>query len=141
LLKVRPRSEAELRQRLGRHGFGDELIERAMMRLRQENLIGDASFAGFWRDNRLAFSPRSKRMVQAELSRKGVPADVVKEATSTLDDETAAYEAARKKLRSLGGLDFDPFRARLGGYLQRRGFDFEVTRRTVMRVWEELHPL
>ena len=34
--------------------------------------------------------------------------------------------------------DYDVFRRKLGAYLVRRGFSYEVTNRTVQRVWREL---
>ena len=136
-LKVRPRSEAELKQRLVRLKHAPEVVDQAVARLREENLVSDATFAGFWTENREAFNPRSKRLVESELIRKGVSRPVIEQMTQGIDDDSSAYDAATKKLRTLSGLDFETFRRRLGAYLQRRGFDYEVTRRAVKRLWEE----
>src|SRR5215207_7990017 len=41
----RPRSEQEVRQRLARHGYPDDLVDRAIEKLRRLDLIDDAAFA------------------------------------------------------------------------------------------------
>ena len=35
-------------------------------------------------------------------------------------------------------MDFVTFRTRLGSFLQRRGFGYDVTKRTVQALWREL---
>jgi SOS response regulatory protein OraA/RecX len=35
-------------------------------------------------------------------------------------------------------MDFATFRARLGSFLQRRGFGYEVSTRTIRALWKEL---
>ncbi len=56
-------------------------------------------------------------------------------------DEERALRAGHKKASSLlrlPDMDFATFRARLGSFLQRRGFGYEVTKRTVSQLWKEL---
>ena len=67
----------------------------------------------------------------------GVEAAIADEAASAVSDEDAAYRLASRRLRSLAGLEHDVFRNRLGGYLQRRGFGWDVCRTTVERCWRE----
>ena len=35
-------------------------------------------------------------------------------------------------------MDFKTFRLRLGAFLQRRGFSYEIATRTVRELWQEL---
>jgi len=42
-----------------------------------------------------------------------------------------------RKAQSLRTMDERTFRQRLGGFLQRRGFDYETTRTAVNRLWTE----
>jgi regulatory protein len=37
-------------------------------------------------------------------------------------------------------MDYMTFRTRLGSFLQRRGFDYEIVARTVKALWKELKP-
>ncbi len=145
-LSFRPRSEVETRQRLRRRGYADEEIDRVISKLKQLELLNDAAFAQFWKENRSSFRPRSRRMLNVELQRKGVESEVIKEATEDIDDTENAYKAAIAKVRALRVADYQIFRKKLGGYLQRRGFNYGVINSTVKRVWQEqtgsseLHP-
>jgi len=136
-LSYRPRSDAEVRQRLRRHGFADDVVSRTITELEQRKLIDDVAFAHFWIDNRLSFSPRSRRLIKLELRQKGVAYQTADEVTGDLDDEVSAYEAALKKARVLAALDYGEFRRRLSGYLRRRGFSYEVVSTVVAGLWRE----
>lgn len=136
-LSYRPRSEAELRQRLYRRGFDDDSIGAVLKRLKEQGLVDDVAFARFWRDNRQHFSPRSRWLTKLELRQKGVAEDIIEQVLDTVDDDDSAYQAARVKLRSLPQSDYQGFRRRLGEYLRRRGFSYGSINHTVRRVWYE----
>ena len=136
-LGYRPRSEAEVRQRLRRRGFRDEVVDEVIIRLKELRLLDDVAFAHYWKDSRLSFRPRSKRLIKLELRQKGVSAETANEVVEDLDDESAAYEAGVKKARALSNLDYNEFRRRLSGYLRRRGFDYGTASAAVARLWQE----
>jgi regulatory protein len=137
-LGYRPRSEAEVRKRLRRRGFNDETVDKVIIGLKERQLIDDVAFAQYWRDNRLSFRPRSRRLIKLELRRKGVSAGTANEALADLDDESAAYEAGLKKTRVLSGLEYREFRRYLSDHLRRRGFDYGDIDSAVARLWQEL---
>ncbi len=136
-LGYRPRSEAELRERLQRRGFSGDCVQAVMARLKELGLVDDRAFARFWRDNRESFSPRSQRLTRLELKRKGVAEDIISKTVDAIDDEDSAYRAALSKVRSLSRSDYQSFYRRLGGYLQRRGFNYGVIKHTVGVIWRE----
>jgi regulatory protein len=136
-LEPRPRSEREIRARLNRQRYDADTIENTLTRLKSQGLVDDAAFAHFWRENRTSFRPMSQGLLTLELKQKGIDADTIAEAIADMDDEQSAYHAARKKARSLGGLEYSTFAKRLGSFLRRRGFGYEVTARTIDRAWEE----
>lgn len=136
-LSFRPRSESEVKERLKRRGFPESDIESVTNKLRQEGLVDDVAFAGFFRENREHFSPRSQRMMAVELARKGVPAGIIDAAVTGIDDSESAYRAASGKAERLPHTDYQGFRRRLGGYLKRRGFSYEVINTTIERLWRE----
>lgn len=136
-LSPRPRSEAEIRARLNRHGFDTDTTEQVLTRLKERGLVDDIAFARFWRENRENFRPLGRRLIELELKQKGVDAETIAEATAGVDDELGAYRAAQRKARSLAGLDYPSFRKRLGALLNRRGFAYELVNRTIDRVWQE----
>lgn len=137
LLGYRPRSEAEIRQRLIKRGYDSDAADRALARLKEQGLIDDVAFARFWKDNRESFSPRSRRLTGLELRRKGLPADIVESVTREIDESDSAYRAALGKARRLPLTDYRLFRRRLGAYLGRRGFNYEIIDGTVARIWKE----
>lgn len=136
-LSYRPRSEAEVRRRLRRGGFGEDLVAGVVAKLRQQGLLDDGAFAAFWAENRTTFSPRGARLVKQELRAKGVDAETAQGATAAIDEEEGAYRAATRKARTLAGTDWPTFRRKLGDFLVRRGFDYEVVEQTVKRLWDE----
>ena len=136
-LSPRPRSEAEIRARLRRHGYNMEIIQEVIAKLKEQKLVDDTVFAQFWRESRETFKPRSRRLIEAELRQKGVDAETISEATASFDDELGAYKAAQRKAGSLHGLDYSSFRKRLGTFLRQRGFSYELINHTIERVWQE----
>ena len=138
ILTYRPRSEPELRNKLLEKGYPDTSIDQVLSRMKEQGLVNDNTFAEFWKENRDTFSPRSQWLTAQELRRKGVSEEIITRVVGTIDDEDAAYRAARKKARNLPRYDYQNFYRRLGDYLQRRGFSFDVIKVTVKRLWEEL---
>lgn len=136
LLSYRPRSDAEIRTRLSRR-FGKEIIDRVLLQLKARQMVDDAAFAQFWRENRESFSPRSKRLLKLELRQKGIDPEVVDEVLEGFDDDESAYRAAKRKGRTLER-DYETFRRKLGAFLGRRGFSYGVINRTIERLWQEL---
>jgi len=136
-LSYRPRSEYEIRQRLLRHGYDTDTIEKTLAKLKELGLADDSAFARFWIENRETFSPRSRRMTEMELKRKGLDTDVIERTVSAVDDRESAYRAANDRARRLTALDYRDFRRRLGGYLGRRGFSYGLISETTERVWKE----
>jgi len=135
-LGFRPRSEAELRERLHRRGFDGDNVEATLAKLREQGLVNDLAFAQFWKDNRQSFSPRSQWLTRSELRQKGVADDIIDQVVADVDDEDSAYRAAMSRARSLPLSDYQSFRRRLGEYLKRRGFGYRVISHTVEQVWQ-----
>lgn len=136
-LSYRPRSESEMRERLHRRGFDGDSVESVLTKLREQGQVDDVAFAQFWKDNRESFSPRSQWLTKLELSRKGVATDIIDQVVNEIHDDESAYQAALGKAHSLPLSDREGFRRRLGYYLKRRGFNYEVISHTLERIWQE----
>jgi regulatory protein len=136
-LSYRPRSEAELRQRLNKRGFEGDNIAAVLTKLKAQGLVDDLAFAQFWKDNRQSFRPRSQWLTRLELRQKGVADEIIERVAAQVDDEASAYRAALSKARRLPTADYDGFRHRLGEHLKRRGFSYGLIKTTVERVWQE----
>jgi regulatory protein len=136
-LGYRPRSEAEVRQRLQQKGFDIDCTEKTIAELKEQELIDDITFARLWKENREAFSPRSRWLNKLELRRKGLNDNIIEQVISEVNDSDSAYRAALSKARHLSSSDYQLFRHRLSDYLKRRGFGYEVINETVQKVWKE----
>lgn len=136
-LSYRPRSQAEIRQRLRRQ-FSPATIEAALEQLSAQGLADDVAFAQFWQDNRQRFRPRGKGLLRAELRQKGIADQTIAQVLEMVDEVEAARAAAQRLLSRLTGLDQTEFRRRLGGHLRRRGFPWEVVASTLAWAWERL---
>jgi len=140
-LSYRPRSREEVRRYLKRKETSPEIIETALARLDRLDFVNDRNFAGFWIESREHFSPRGARALKNELRMKGVERDVVDELVSDEQDEERALRAGRKKAMTLinnSNIDYTTFRNRLGSFLQRRGFGYQIVTKTVRELWKEL---
>jgi len=140
-LSYRPRSREEVRRYLKRKETSPEIIEAALARLDRLDFVNDRTFAGFWIESREHFSPRGARALKNELRMKGVERDVVDELVSDEQDEERALRAGRKKATTLihnTDIDYATFRNRLGSFLQRRGFGYQIVTKTVRELWKEL---
>ena len=136
-LSYRPRSEAEIRQRLRQRSFDNEVIEKAIARLREQSLSDDFDFAQFWRESRLSSKPKSKELISKELRDKKVAVEIVEQVISGIDDEENAYKLGSSRMNAIAHLDYPGFRRRLFNYLGYRGFNYEVINRTIATLWQE----
>jgi regulatory protein len=144
-LAPRPRSRAEVRRRLlkpSRSGrlqmpHRPELVERVLDRLQALELLDDRQFADFWVENRERFNPRSARALAQELRQRGVAGETIEQVSKPEEDETRALAAGRRRLHTFTNLSYPDFRVRLGQFLLRRGFNYEVIQRVLRQLWEE----
>jgi regulatory protein len=140
-LSFRPRSREEVRRYLRRKETPPDIIEAVLARLDRLDFVNDRAFASFWIENREQFNPRGAHALKNELRMKGVEREVVDEMVNDEQDEELALRAGRRKALSLiniPDMDYATFRNRLGSFLQRRGFGYEVSKRTVSSLWKEL---
>lgn len=147
LLSYRARSEAELRQRLRRKEFPDDVVEACLTELVEKGFVDDAAFSASFVRDRVRGRPRGSRRLVQELRAKGVE---LKTAASAVEETLAAEDVTELELardaarawarRAFGGrgrpaqMDAESrlaARRQLYGYLARRGFPGEAIR-TVM---------
>ncbi len=138
LLSRRLHSEEEVRQKLAAKGYDEAATAAALARLRELKYLDDEVFARYWTESAQGQRPRSRRLLESQLRRRGVDRETAAQATAGESDEDAAYAAASGKLRSLRGLPYPKFRERLGRFLSSRGFGYEVASSVLARCWSEI---
>jgi regulatory protein len=139
-LAQRPRSEQEIRRRLQRAGVAEDAVAGVLVQLREHGLVDDAAFAQYWLEQRQTFRPRGARLVRAELRQHGISTDLASAAADGLagSAEEDAYRAAQRRALHLATADERAFKQRLGQFLARRGFDWQVVSTVVERLWLEV---
>jgi regulatory protein len=132
-LEPRQRSIGEVRRRLSRVGYRDELVEGAIARLVELGVLDDEAFARTWIESRDRARPRGERALRFELARKGIDRKTADEtiAARAADHPEADAEAATRLLarnaRSLARVpDLRSRRQRAYALLARAGFDSEI---------------
>lgn len=136
LLGYRQRSEIELRDKLNGK-FTKATVDTVIEHLCSKHMIDDAAFAQYWRERRQTLSPRSGRLVAVELRKKGVDKEVIDRALAGYNDKEAAYSAAKKRAALYYREGYSSFMRKVGSFLTRRGFNYEVAKQTVDRLWSE----
>jgi regulatory protein len=139
MLEARARAVTELRRLLIKKGEPPEDVDAAIERLRTTGLLDDANFARQLTRSKALGGGHSRRRIQQELAKRGVARDVSNEAVEEVFEDEGIDEAAtiervaRKKLRTLGGVDLATQKRRLFGFLARRGYNSDAIAR-VLRV-------
>lgn len=137
-LAYRTRSRQEITRYLQKKNFSEIAIAEVLEKLVSLELIDDAAFARQWVENRESFKPRSRRALRYELRQKGISDHIIDEAVEDIDEEDSAYRAAKRWAERKAHLDYNTFRRKLWGYLQRRGFGYSVIKKLVEQLWQEV---
>ncbi|MFC7753216.1 regulatory protein RecX [Tsukamurella soli] len=70
-LAARDHSTAELRTKLAKRGFDEDLAERVLAKFVHAGLVDDAAFAQRWVESRHRYAGRGRRALAMELQRRG----------------------------------------------------------------------
>ncbi len=137
LLKIRPRSEHELRDRLKRKKFSPEVIEETIRYLKSYRFIDDAAFAKAWIKYRLTKPLGMNRIIQ-ELKIKGIADDIIQDqresAQEDLDEPSAVESLVKKKLKLYQNIEPLKRKKRIFDFLARRGFSLSLIQQAIRKL-------
>lgn len=131
LLAAKPRSVAELRERLLRgKNTNDEIVEAVIARLREYGYLNDERFAFSYASYKVKQRPVGRRRLERDLKFKKVDNETVNSALEMVFTETPEEQlieqAIAKRLR-LRGKPKNRMEAKsLFDHLLRQGFQFEL---------------
>ena len=131
LLAAKPRSVAELRERLLRGKNTDEAtVETVISRLREYGYLNDERFAFSYASYKVKQRPVGRRRLERDLKFKKVDSSVANEALEMVYAETSEEElidkAIEKRLRIRGKPKNRAETKSLFDHLLRQGFGFEL---------------
>jgi len=137
-LGTRLHSRAELRRKLVRREYGDQVIDGVLDDLARMGYLDDARFAKTKALSAAEHKHHGRRRAFMELIKAGVKKDVADAALNDVYDKNdslaAARQLAERKAASLRRLEPLVARRRLAGMLQRRGFDYETIKPVIDQV-------
>jgi len=145
LLASRDRSEHEMRSRLKEIGFGPDVVEQTVAKLREQGYLNDARFAVDFARSQLATHPVGRRELEWRLRNKGladaIVAEAVEAAYAERDERTLALELARARVRRYRNEpDERKVKKRVADFLARRGFSWEIIS-DILEQWQNLQSL
>ncbi|MFN2104773.1 MAG: regulatory protein RecX [Candidatus Promineifilaceae bacterium] len=136
-VSVRPRSVYELRTHLQRKSFEDDVINAVVEYLTGLELLDDTAFANYWIDQRETFRPRSRFALGQELRQKGIDRKVIDAVLEDVDELAAARRVVDKRADRWANLPEDAYLEKMAGFLQRRGFSYEIIREVLQDTWQD----
>ena len=141
LLAAKPRSVAELRERLlERRGASKALVEEVIARLREYGYLDDERFALSYASSKVRQRPIGRQRLQRDLMFKKVNREVADEALDQVFAETPEEElierAIAKRIRLRGQPKTRAEGKSLFDHLLRQGFPFELVAEKVRRAMQ-----
>lgn len=120
---MRPRSTWEIATYLERKGSSPALAEQILSKLTNIGLLDDNKFAEMFVNDRRLLRPSSRRKLIAELRKKHVASDVIKQAVGDEqeDELSALSEIVARKRKQAKYQD----NLKLMQYLARQGFNYD----------------
>ncbi|SHK55118.1 regulatory protein RecX [Rhodothermus profundi] len=131
-LERRQRTVQEVRRRLERAGFSEEIVEQVIAELKAQRYLDDLRYAQAYVEERLAGKGYGPRWLRHELYRRGVPSAVVETALASVLARTSPLEVARPLAQRRWQLlrrqepDRKKRQQKLVAFLLRRGFSSEI---------------
>ncbi|MFC1499678.1 regulatory protein RecX [Candidatus Zixiibacteriota bacterium] len=148
LLRIRPRSEEELRLALARADVTFGVIESTLERLRESGALDDRAYAEQFASERRRLKKHAPARIEKDLRSRGIPPDIARYAARKVYDEDAGDPEARLldegmtllRNRQVHYTDLRPDVAlrRMAGLLERAGYPGQIARDAVEAVIEEM---
>ncbi len=138
LLRVRPRSEFEITQRLKLKGYDDSTITQTVNGLKRRGELDDEKFSRFWVDSRMHLNPVGDCLLRHELKEKGVSDSIIEATLSykakTVDEYKVAFSMAKERFERFKKLDRRKAMKRVYDFLLRRGFKYDTVRKIIEEI-------
>ncbi len=134
LLTYKPRSVAELRERLLEKAWtNEEIVDGVIEKLKEYNYLNDEEFARNLAASKVRSKAFGKRRLQQDLRQKKLDSETIEKALENVFEETPEEEiidrAVAKRLRIKGIPETPNDKRNFFGYLMRQGFDYDLIRK------------
>lgn len=138
LLRQRPRSEYEIRNRLKLKGYDDSIVEEVVSGLKKTGDLDDKKFAKIWTESRMYLNPVGDVVLKHELREKGISDSIIEATLSdkaeNYDEFEVAFNMAKERFERFKKLDRRKATKRVYDFLIRRGFKYDVIRKIIEEI-------
>lgn len=87
MIRIRPRSVYEVRTKMIRNDYDEELIDDAIKKVKNQGYLDDKSFATSYINNQIITTNHGPKRISSDLKKKGVSQNVISEVISIYDNE------------------------------------------------------
>lgn len=139
-LSYRQRSEKEIYSKLISKGYKEEYVLKAIEYCKERNYIDDKLFAENYIKDKTNLNKYGSIRIRYDLIAKGIDKDIIDEVLDLdFDDEyIRAYELAAKRVKSYRNDDKNAIYRKLGGFLHRKGYSYDIVSKVLQKILEEL---
>lgn len=136
LLYYRPRSEKEIREKMNLKGYDTEVINKTIEYLKEFSYINDKEFAKEFA--KIKSNKYGRNRIKMELTNKGINEEIINDVIDTLINDDSeyekAFELAMKKMKIYKDDDRNAIYRKLGSYLQRKGFSYDIISKVLRKI-------
>jgi regulatory protein len=131
LLAAKPRSVAELRERLlEKEWTNSAIVDEVLEKLKEYDYVNDEQFAKSFASSKLRQKPLGRRRLKQTLSQKKLDKETVEQAIEKVYEKTPEDEvierAIKKRLRAKGKPETREDTKKFYDFLMRQGFSYDL---------------
>ncbi len=133
LLRFRPRSVPEARERLKKAGYSASVVAHIIQEAKERGWLDDEVFAKLWVQDRLMTKPKGPALLREELKAKGIAKEHIDRALrgAHIDEEQLIQKLIEQQAARYRSDDRATRARKLYAFLRRRGFGAEAIRRAL----------
>lgn len=139
-LKFRPRSKKEvetyLNKKIQKRHWSQDDVKKVIRHLEELDLIDDKTFVKWFIEQRLLLKPKSRYILTQELLIYGIDKGLIEDyfSSNEVDEEKFAEKILSERWHRYKNLDKRKRFEKAAGFLMRRGFSFDITRKTINKL-------
>lgn len=140
LLSYRQRSIKEMYTRLIQKGYDEEYVINAIEYCKERNYLDDKMYAESFIRDKTNLNGYGSIRIRFDLLSKGISKDIVDEVLNIdfAEEYSRAHELAQKRIKSYRNDEKNAIYQKLGGFLQRKGYSYDVVSKVLKEVLEKL---
>ena len=140
ILSYRQRSINEIYTKLISKGYEEEYVLNAIEYCKDKKYLDDRMYTESFIKEKTNLNKYGPVKIRYDLIRKGISKDIIDEVFDIDFNEeySRAYELAQKKIKSYKNNDRNAIYRKLGGFLQRKGYSYDVVVKVLREILGEL---